>query len=279
MGKEQEEYKEESENQKNHILYIEKELEGSMSYNRDLEKDLQYYGEQYKNSSQENKMLRKKWGESNWNKWIEKNRLREQLENSRNKFGKTEDNCKVLEIEINKCKEDFENQIKEKKEMFERRTKELESHVCKYSHAYAHNQEVKARLQEDIIRSKKSLETLFGTYKRECETRKREKIELQQKWDESRRSMMADLERCRRECNHQKKEKMKLQSTLSALELKAMFESFIPKNAKYIDEKSYNEKTVHDLKAELRCSVCLEHTKDPHILPLCCHRFCKSCIS
>ena len=196
-----------------------------------------------------------------------------------NKLEKNVDNCEFLENEIKKCKEDFENQIKEKIEMHERRTKELESHVCKYSHVYAHNKEVKARLQEDIIRSQESLETVIGAYKRECETSKREKIELQQKWDESRRSMMADLERCRRECNHQKKEKMKLQSTLDKLDLKTMFDSFTPNSAKYIDEKSFNEKTAHDLEAELRCSVCLEHMKDPHILPSCCHRFCKSCIT
>lgn len=45
-----------------------------------------------------------------------------------------------------------------------------------------------------------------------------------------------------------------------------------------LEERRRHTKSLKKLKEELRCSICWESMKDPHLLPICCHRFCGQCI-
>lgn len=68
--------------------------------------EVEYYKKECNRLKEEKEELWGKWGKSNWCKWIEKNRLREEKENFQKSLEVSKSKCKVLEQNVLECKEE-----------------------------------------------------------------------------------------------------------------------------------------------------------------------------
>ncbi|GFH44840.1 predicted protein [Chaetoceros tenuissimus] len=138
-----------------------------------LVSEVEYYKKECNRLKEEKEVLREKWGKSNWCIWIEKNRLKKEKENFQKKW---EESVKVSS--------------RREEENMKLRKKWKESNRCKWNELN--------RLKDENEHKKKNLEESISKCKvleKDVQKYKEEKVKIQRKWKESNRYRWKEIHR------------------------------------------------------------------------------------